>query len=282
MAGLARKSEETPTRRPAAFGHGAAPDRSGMSEATFLRVGGIDLELQDWPGAPLPVLMLHEALGSLATWRGFPARMAASTGRQVVAWSRPGHGRSAVPTQARGFDYLEREAERVRDLFGALGIARAHLYGHSDGATIALLTAALFPGVVASLSLEAPHVMVEQQTIDGTRHTENLFRSSDLRERLGRYHDDVDHVFWSWNNIWLDPAFRAWNVEKLISLCRCPTLLIQGLDDPYGTVAQIDRIAAAIPGTQRLELAGCRHNPHREATETVLQAVASFVAETGE
>lgn len=249
------------------------------AEPAIVEVGGVRLEVADWSGEGTPILMLHEGLGSVSMWRDFPARLAERTGRRVVAWSRRGYGRSEPLPQKRDPDYMHREAALVPQLMDALGLGRAHFFGHSDGGSIALIAAARSSGRVASLALEAPHVFVEEITTDSISAVGEVFRTSDLGAKLGRHHLDAEHTFWRWNDIWLDPRFRDWNIEALLPDVRSPTLLIQGLDDEYGTLDQLDRIQAALPGARRLELSHCGHSPHRDQPEAVLAAVAAFLSE---
>jgi pimeloyl-ACP methyl ester carboxylesterase len=246
-----------------------------MSE--LLNIDGVRLDLHRWPGTGTPILLLHEALGAATTWRDFPERLATRTGHPVVAWSRQGFGQSdprpATPTR----DYLHREAERIPPLLEALGLERAHLYGHSDGAAIALITAAMFPRHVASLVLEAPHVSVEAQTAAAIIVVRDQYANGALRAKLARHHRDPDRVFANWADIWLDPGFAGWNIEDLLPRVTAPLLLIQGKNDPYFSLGQLDRIARVVPATRRLELADCGHAPYRERTNPVLETTADFL-----
>jgi pimeloyl-ACP methyl ester carboxylesterase len=243
----------------------------------LLRVGGLNLDVRRWPGFGTPILLLHEALGAATTWRDFPERLAARTGHPVIAWSRPGFGQSdPLPAPPR-HDYLHREAERVPLLLDALEIEHAHLHGHSDGAAIALITAAMAPQRVASLVLEAPHVTVEAQTAAAIRAVRDLYPDGELRRKLARHHQDPDRVFANWAETWLDPGFQGWSIEDLLPLITAPTLLIQGLNDPYFSLDQLDRIQQGVSGARRLELADCAHAPYREQPAVVLDAAAEFL-----
>ena len=245
--------------------------------ADLLNVGSVNLDLRQWPGAGTPILLLHEALGAVSTWRDFPERLAAETGHPVIAWSRQGFGHSDPLPGRLGPDYLHREAERVPLLLDALGLERAHLHGHSDGAAIALITAANAPHRVASLVLEAPHVTVEAQTAAAIVAVRDLYGNGDLKRKLARHHRDPDRVFANWAETWLDPGFQSWSIEDLLPRVTAPTLLIQGQNDPYFSLGQLDRIAGAVAGTRRLELADCGHAPYRERTGTVLSTAADFL-----
>lgn len=248
-----------------------------MTGPALLDVGERRLEISRWPGRGVPILLLHEGLGSVSMWRDFPARLSTATGREVIAWSRDGHGRSVETIAQFDPDYMYLEATALSPLMDALGISRAHLFGHSDGGSIALLAAAVAPERVASLMLEAPHVFVEDLTIDSIDQVRRDYAELDLAAKLARHHDAPERVFWRWNHIWLDQRFRSWNIEPRLGAIAVPTLLVQGHDDQYGTLAQLDRIAATIAGTQRLELTNCGHSPHRDRPDDVLRTIADFL-----
>ena len=248
---------------------------------TFLLVDDVRLEVKAWPGNGVPILCLHEGLGSVTMWRDFPQQLGSATGRPVVAWSRRGYGLSGPLPGHRDPDYMHKEADAVARLMDVLAIKRAILFGHSDGASIALITAARSPDRVAALVLEAPHVFVEDISIKSIAETKRLYLTSNFGQILGRYHRDPDHVFWGWNDIWLDPRFRDWSIEGLLPAIRAPALLIQGRDDEYGTLEQLDRLGAILPDAQRLELKRCGHSPHRDQPEAVLAAAAAFLERTG-
>ncbi len=248
----------------------------------FVGIDGCRLEYESIaaarPGAPTLVL-LHEGLGSIALWRDFPARLAAATGAAVLVYSRQGYGNSDPLMRPRPVDYMHREAlEVLPKLLAALAIVDPVLIGHSDGASIALINAGAGHGV-RGLILEAPHVFVEDVTVASIAAAKESYRASDLGRRLARYHADPDAAFWGWNDIWLDPAFRSWNIEEYLPRITCPTLLIQGAEDEYGTPAQLEAIAAAIGGpVETLLLPTCKHSPHRDQAEAVLAAMARFIA----
>lgn len=250
-----------------------------MTTGERVEVGGVGLEVRRWPGEGLPILLLHEGLGSVSMWRDFPERLAVATGREVIAWSRQGYGLSDPLPARRDPDYMHWEAAWLPPLLDVLGVERAHLFGHSDGGSIALIAAARSPERVASLILEAPHVYVEPVTVESIADVKRLYETSDLGQKLGRHHADADHTFWQWNDIWLDPRFRDWTIEALLPAVTAPALLIQGHDDEYGTMDQLDRIAAVLPHTRRRELDACGHSPHRDQPEAVLAAVADFLGE---
>ena len=224
-------------------------------------------------------MLLHEGLGSVAMWKDLPRVLAARTGRDVVAYSRRGYGRSAPIDSPRAMTYMHREGEVVLPaLLAALGIERAILFGHSDGASIALICAGTHPQRAAALILEAPHVFVEELSVRSIAAARDAWESGDLRAKLARYHDDVDGAFRGWNGAWLDPRFRDWNIEAYADQVCCPVLIVQGDADEYGTLAQLDRIAARIPQAEALVVPGAGHSPHRDAASAVLERVVSFTA----
>jgi pimeloyl-ACP methyl ester carboxylesterase len=244
-------------------------------------IDGVRLETLRYDGDPaLPaIVMLHEGLGSIGLWRDFPERLAERTGASVVAYSRYGYGNSDVLREKREPDYMHREAERVLPaLLAQLGIVQPILFGHSDGASIALIYAGAHPAGVRALILEAPHVFVEELSVRSIAEAKTAYATTDLPAKLGRWHADADATFYGWNDIWLDPRFRAWNIEPSVARVRCPVLLIQGDADEYGTTAQLDAIAKRVPASETLMVAGARHSPHRDAPEAVLTRVAAFVA----
>jgi pimeloyl-ACP methyl ester carboxylesterase len=245
-----------------------------------LHVAGYCLESRRWgdpSGHRLPILLMHEGLGSVALWKRFPETLAEATGRQVVAWSRQGHGWSDPIPETRRPDYMHREAGLLPALHERLGMERAHWLGHSDGGSIALIGAAWYPSIAASLILEAPHVFVEDITVASIAGIGAAYAASDMGERMRRYHADPDHIFHKWNDIWIEPAFRHWNIEALLPAIDAPALLIQGQDDEYGSMEQLDRIAAVLPVTERIELECCGHSPHRDRESAVVAAVSAFL-----
>ena len=228
-----------------------------------------------------PLVFLHEGLGSLAMWRDFPQRLCARHGLRGLVFSRYGYGRSTPkPANERwpvGFMH-EQASEVLPALFEALGIERPWLFGHSDGASIALLYAARFP--VAGVVAVAPHIFVEDISIASIEAARRAYETTDLRARLARYHADVDSAFRGWNDVWLDPAFRAWNIEAELETITCPVLAVQGVDDEYGTLEQIRGIARRVPQTRLVELANCAHSPHRDQPERLIAEAGAFIKAT--
>jgi pimeloyl-ACP methyl ester carboxylesterase len=244
-------------------------------------VDGKPLETLFFPAAAdAPVIvMLHEGLGSIAMWKDFPERVAEATGCSVLVYSRYGHGKSQRLAEKRDFDFMHHEATVVLpELLVQLGIQRPILLGHSDGGSIALIYAGTWPEQVRGLILEAPHVFVEDFGLRSTIAIRTLYGSSDLPQKLSRYHDHADEMFRGWNDIWLDPQFRGWNIEEYLGSISCPTLVIQGEDDEYGTLAHVETIRRGVPNAQALVLPRCGHSPHRDQPEITLDAISKFVA----
>jgi pimeloyl-ACP methyl ester carboxylesterase len=235
------------------------------------------------PDAAPTLVLLHEGLGSVRGWRDFPARLAEATGLGVLVYSRWGYGQSDPVSLPRPLTYMHDEAlASLPEVLEVAGVRRAILLGHSDGGSIALIFAA--SGLEAServlgLVLEAPHVFVEDVSVQSIAAAAEAYRTTDLRARLSRQHgDNVDGAFWGWNSAWLDPGFRAWNIEEFLPRVRVPSLVIQGAGDPYGTLAQVDAIETKSGGpVSRLVLPSCGHSPHRDQPEATIEAVARFV-----
>ncbi len=224
------------------------------------------------------IVLLHEGLGSIAMWKDFPERLAARTGRTVVAYSRSGYGSSEPLRGPREPDYMHHEAQAVLpELLAALNVERPILFGHSDGASIALIYAGTHAGGAHALVLEAPHLFVEELSIRSITAAKETWAATNLREKLGRYHADADGAFTGWNDIWLDPRFRNWNIESYADAVRVPVLVVQGEADEYGTLAQVESVAARVRGTETMLIPGAGHSPHRDAPEAVLERVAAFV-----
>jgi pimeloyl-ACP methyl ester carboxylesterase len=224
------------------------------------------------------IVMLHEGLGSVSHWKDFPRVLAEATGAGVFLYSRYGHGGSDALEEPRSASYMHHEAQVVLpEILQKAGIERPLLFGHSDGASIAILYAGMFPESAAGLILEAPHVFVEDITVSSIAQARVLYQETDLSQRLGRYHSNVDSLFWGWSNIWLDPRFRDWNIESYLDCIRCPVLVIQGAQDEYGTTKQIDAIQRRLPSASTVILENCKHAPHRDRCEATLFAISQFL-----
>lgn len=249
-----------------------------MTVRLALRGGAVELLDLRPERAGAVLVLLHEGLGSVGLWRGFPELLAAATGLRTVAFSRYGHGQSDPPPAPRTPTFMHEEALVVLpEVLDELGIDAPVLVGHSDGGSIALLYAEAFPEGASALILEAPHVFVEDMTVAAIAAAKETFATTDLGARLGRYHADAERTFRGWNDIWLDPRFRTWNIVSSLWGIPVPVLVIQGDDDEYGTSAQVEAIAAAIPGAETFALARSGHSPHRTQTAAVLARTATFL-----
>jgi pimeloyl-ACP methyl ester carboxylesterase len=229
------------------------------------------------PDAPV-IVLLHEGLGSLSQWRDFPSRVLRATGCSALTFSRYGHGRSDPLAAPRRVDFMHEEAlQALPELLDQLGVKLPILLGHSDGASIALIYAGGSGRAVSGLIVMAPHVMVEDVSVASIRETKRIFEVTDLREKLARHHADPEATFRGWNDIWLDPRFRDWSIEQFLPRIACPILAIQGEDDEYGTMEQVDRIARLAANVELIKLRNCGHSPHRDQPEVVIEAIARFV-----
>jgi len=242
-----------------------------------VNVGGAELETIQIAGADPALVFLHEGLGSVGLWREFPRRLAAATGRRALVYSRAGHGQSDVPGEDRTPRFMHEEAlEVLPELLRSAHIERPVLVGHSDGGSIALIHASRHP--VSGLVLLAPHVFVEDITVASIEEARETFAITDLGERMARHHRDPERTFRLWNDIWLAPEFRAWNIEDVLPGVTAPALLIQGEHDQYGTLAQIEAIERGIGGRVTRAVLDARHAPHLEAPEETLDAAVAFLA----
>lgn len=265
---------------------------SGSTELVEVDWAGRPVRIEyQWLGAQDPaapvVVFLHEGLGSVSLWRDFPLRLREALDCSVLVYSRPGYGRSTPrpPEEKWGVDFMHRQAyEVIPPLLTALGVdelaaagAPVVLFGHSDGASIALLYAGQHPERVAGVVVMAPHIFVEEISIRSIEQARETYLTTNLKGRLGSHHDDPDSAFWGWNDIWLHPEFLHWNIEPELAGIRCPVLAIQGLDDEYGTLEQIRGIGRHVPDAELVEIPDCRHSPHRDQPDAVLAAVVPFV-----
>lgn len=266
-----------------AYGITVNADEAAAAErgARELIVAGKRLKVLAIPSAGSPrgtIVMLHEGLGSIALWRDFPALLARRTSFDVIAYSRYGHGWSETLSEPRQAGYMHYEAAVVLpELLDALGIRRPVLLGHSDGASIALMYAGWMARRVRGLIVEAPHVFVEDLSIRSIENAKAALATTSLGPKLARYHADAEKTFRGWNDIWLDPSFRRWNIERSLGTIRAPMLAIQGEDDEYGTSAQVAAIEARVPAFRKIMLPQCGHSPHRDQPEATLAAIERFL-----
>jgi pimeloyl-ACP methyl ester carboxylesterase len=253
-----------------------------LNPSGFLAIGSSELEYRMIGPAPdqaPTIVMLHEGLGSAGLWGDFPDRLAAATGAGVFVYSRAGYGASTKVALPRPLDYMHTEAiEVLPQLLDAIGFRRGLLLGHSDGASIAAIYAGAHQDHrVQGVAMIAPHFIVEDISVGSIAEIKRAYETTDLRNKLARWHRDVDNAFYGWNGAWLDPKFRGWDISEYLAYIRVPVAILQGADDQYGTFRQIEIAqqecycpvdVAIIPG------AG--HSPHREAPEVTLDAIADF------
>ena len=259
-----------------------------------LNIDGYQLEVRQITGSETlaPIVFLHEGLGSVNMWsqRGldWPLAVCHATGRAGIVYSRRGYGQSDPAPGRRDTsspgrnvlppDYMHREAFDVLPaLLAKLKIECPVLLGHSDGATIALLHTSQFP-VTACIAM-APHVMVESVAVEAIGQAKLAFESGDLRPRLAKFHADVDGAFWQWNDVWLSEGFASFDIRLECQSITAPLLLLQGLNDEYGTMRQLDEIAHVAPHTQQIRLVDCGHSPHRDQPQLCVERIADFLKE---
>ncbi len=249
-----------------------------------LEAGGKTLEYRCFGPAPSEaptIVMLHEGLGSAGLWRDFPEKVAEATGMGVCAYSRAGYGQSDPADLPRPLDYMTREAVDVLpEVLDRIGFRRGILLSHSDGATIAAIHAGSVEDYrVRGIILMAPHFFTEQMGLDEIARARKAYEGGNLRDRMARHHRDPDHTFRGWNDAWLDPAFARWNVAEVIDYWRIPALAIQGRQDQYGTLAQIEEMESrAYSPVEVSVLEDCRHAPHQDQPANTLAAIAEFAA----
>jgi pimeloyl-ACP methyl ester carboxylesterase len=255
-----------------------------LAPSGFLSIDGSNLEyrvLGPSPDQAPTLVLLHEGLGSAALWADFPEQLQAETGLGVFVYSRAGYGASSPATLPRPLDYMQREAlEVLPKLLDAIGFERGLLVGHSDGASIA----AIYAGGVEDhrlngLVLMAPHFIVEDVSVKSIAEIKTAYESTNLREKLARWHNDVDNAFYGWNGAWLDPKFRAWDISDYLAYVRVPIAVIQGADDRYGSIRQVEiaQQECYCPVEVTI-LAGTGHSPHREAPGTTLNAISELAS----
>jgi pimeloyl-ACP methyl ester carboxylesterase len=253
-----------------------------LAPTGFLPIGASDLEYRmigPAPGDAPTIVMLHEGLGSLGLWGEFPEKLQAATGAGVFVYSRAGYGASTPANLPRPLDYMQVEAlDVLPKLLEAIGFRRGILVGHSDGASIAAIYAG---GVqdhrVRAIALMAPHFIVEDVSVTSIAEIKTAYETTELRAKLARWHTDVDNAFYGWNGAWLDPKFRAWDISDYLAYIRVPVAIIQGADDEYGTLRQIEiaQEECYCPVDVTI-IDGAGHSPHREAPEKTLHTISEF------
>jgi pimeloyl-ACP methyl ester carboxylesterase len=254
-----------------------------LADEGFLAIGSLRLEYRmigPRPATAPTLVMLHEGLGSAGQWGDFPERLAAATGAGVFVYSRAGYGRSSPVSSPRPLTYMHDEAlEVLPKLLDTIGFRRGLLVGHSDGASIATIYAgSVQDHRVRGLALMAPHFFVEEVGIAAIARAGESYKTTDLREKLKRWHADVDNAFRGWNDAWLDPEFRSWDITEMLAYIRVPVLIVQGVDDQYGTLRQIEvaQEECYCP-VEAVLMPNVRHSPHKDAPDRALAVIAGFV-----
>ncbi|MBT3226516.1 MAG: alpha/beta hydrolase [Deltaproteobacteria bacterium] len=226
------------------------------------------------------LVFLHEGLGCVTMWRDFPARLSAATGCSALVYSRSGYGRSDPCALPRPIHFMHHEGQKILpELIKLTGIRQCILVGHSDGGSIAIIYAGNKTAIpLLGLITESAHVFCEEKTVQSIRRTREMFKNGNLRSKLQKYHgDNIDCAFWGWNDVWLDPDFKHWNLEEYVPGIKVPMLVIQGEDDEYGSPAQVESISRFAGAAEVLMLSNCRHNPHQEQEVAVFEAMKNFI-----
>lgn len=227
------------------------------------------------------LVFLHDSLGCTQLWRDFPERLAVAVQCNILVYDRLGYGKSyPMLTHERENHYMELEADVLNDLLGILDIEEAILFGHSDGGTIALIAAAQYPEKVKAVICEAGHIFVEDVTVKGVKDALQAYQTTNLPERLQKYHGDkVEMIIRAWTEIWLSNHFRQWNIEYLLKNIKAPLLFLQGEQDEYGTLEQMEKTVSQVSGsTERFIIPEAGHTPHKEKPDIVLQKCVAFIS----
>src|ERR1700716_565453 len=253
-----------------------------LNASGFLSIGSSDLEYRMIGPAPADaptIVMLHEGLGSAGLWGDFPDRLQAATGTGGLVYSRAGYGASSPGTPPRPLDYMHTEAlDILPQLLDKIGFRRGLLLGHSDGASIAAIYAGSHQDHrVEGIALIAPHFIVEDISVASIAAIKTAYETANLKEKLARWHRDVDNAFYGWNGAWLDPKFRNWDISEYLAYIRVPTAILQGVDDAYGTMRQVEiaQEECYCPVDVTV-IPGAGHSPHREAPGATLDAITEF------
>ncbi|WBV54012.1 alpha/beta fold hydrolase [Chryseobacterium gambrini] len=226
------------------------------------------------------IVFLHDSLGCTQLWRDFPEKLVSQTECNVLVYDRLGYGKSfPMLTYERENNYMEQEADLLNDLLKELNINDIILFGHSDGGTIALIFAARYPEKVTATLCEAGHIFAEDITVKGVKDAFETYKTTNLPERLPKYHGDkVEMMVKAWTEIWLSDRFRSWNIECLLENITSPLLFIQGENDEYGTLDQVEKTISKVSGTaEKFIIPNIGHTPHKEIPDAVLQKSAEFI-----
>ncbi|MEW7291873.1 alpha/beta fold hydrolase [Aquimarina sp. 2304DJ70-9] len=226
------------------------------------------------------IIFLHDSLGCIKLWRNFPEQIKEKTGCNVLSYDRQGYGKSeAFTASKRSNDYLKKEAEILGKIIDQLQLSHVVLFGHSDGGSIALLTAALYPERIAGIITEGAHVFVEKETIQGIQEAVKAYMNTNLKDKLHKYHGNkTEDVFRMWTETWLSNTYQSWNIEEYLSMITCPSLIIQGEKDEFGTIDQVNAITQKTSGdSNALIIPNIGHTPHKESPEIVVKETTAFI-----
>ncbi len=234
---------------------------------------------EKYPQKPT-IVFLHDSLGCIETWRDFPRQLGERTGCNVLIYDRQGYGKSGAFHKKRENDYLECEANILNSLLDLYKIDQAILFGHSDGGSIALIAAAKFPLKIQGIITEGAHVFVEEVTLRGIENAIHTYETSDLKPKLEKYHGNkTENMFWAWAGTWTSESFRSWNILNYLERVLCPSLIIQGEQDEYGTIMQVETIMQQTRGeSTQLIIPDVKHVPHREVPDIVLDESSKFIS----
>lgn len=228
------------------------------------------------------IIFLHDSLGCIELWRDFPQQLSDATQCNVLIYDRQGYGKScAFINSKRDNNYLEIEADILNELLHFWNIEKAILFGHSDGGSIALLTAAKYPKKILGIITEGAHVFVEDITLKGINEAKELYETTDLKSKLEKYHDEnTEAMFWAWAETWTTDEFKSWNMEKFLPMIQCKALIIQGEDDEYGSLKQVESIVNNTNGnSKKTIIPNVKHTPHKETPEFVLEKSVEFITQ---
>ncbi len=254
-----------------------------MMQSRLVNVKGQNLYTEynhSFPNRPT-LVFLHDSLGCVQLWRDLPSKLSEATGCNVLVYDRLGYGKSdPMPTYIRPVNYMELESDTLNDLLESLNINDAILFGHSDGGTIALITASKYPQKVKAVICEAGHIFVEDVTLKGIYEAWEAYKTTNLPERLKKYHGDkVEILFKAWTETWTREDYRQWNIEYLLKGIICPLLFIQGEADEYGTLDQVGKTLSQVSGsTDQYIIPNVGHTPHKEVPDLVLDKAAEYIS----
>jgi len=238
-------------------------------------------QINKYPNRPT-IIFLHDSLGSIELWRDFPEKLGGLTQCNILIYDRQGHGKSCpFSCSVRDNHYLELEADILNELINYWKIEDAILFGHSDGGSIALITGSKYPKKIKGIITEGAHIFVEDITLNGINETIELYNTTNLKAKLEKYHGNkTEEMFWAWALTWTTKEFKYWNIESFLTSIECPSFIIQGENDEYGTLRQVEEITKGVKGhVKELVIPNIKHTPHKEAPELILEKVSGFILE---